>query len=193
MTIGHLMAGTFVCVLAIAAVVLAWQSPDPNRMFAAVAFDLIMLPVIVALMVLYFMSPGQPRNWVIAGLCSTPILVSIAGSIVMYPIMIGWKAIHPLSWSSVIPLIIACQFLIFVYNAIVSQIRSRCPRCGGRRFKVESRMDPIKRMWLPTGLHICKNCGQRIRIVVARYGRSHVEPANPELSVQFSIQTGPYP
>lgn len=175
MTIGHLTAAVLVFALAIGPVVLALRSPDPNTMVAAVAFDLIMLPVIVALIVMIFMPPGQRRNWVIAGLCATPILVWIAVSITSAPFFLLEEAFRNRSW---LRLLQACFFFVILYNGFVSWRNRLCPRCGGRQFEVECKIDPTKRASLPTGLRACKQCGQRIRLVQGWFGRFHVEPVD---------------
>lgn len=176
--LGGFGAGALVCILAIAPPLLAWRSPDPNLMIAAVAFDVILLPVVVALIVMAFIPPGPTRGRIVAGLCSTPILLSFS-TIPLIPIMGVWEAFHPWGWSSVLPLLMACQFITVSYSGMRSYIDCRCPRCAGRRFDVEYRYDPVKRASLPTGLHACRNCGRRITFVRGWFCRYRVETVEP--------------
>jgi hypothetical protein len=191
--LGGFGIGALVCILAIAPPLLAWRSPDPNLMIAAVAFDVILLPVGVALIVMVFLPPGQTRGWVVAGLCSTPILLWILSSIVFIPSLYVWEAFHPLSWSSVLPLLTACQFLAFLYAGVSSYIRCCCPRCAGRRFNIEYRYDPMKRASLPTGLHTCRNCGRRVRFVRGWFCRYRIEPVEFETAMPSPLSGSPLP
>jgi hypothetical protein len=78
MTIGQLMASVLVVALGLAPVVLVSRSPEDRFIIAAVAFEVILLPVILALLVLALMRPGRARDWVVASLCMAPFILGAA-------------------------------------------------------------------------------------------------------------------
>lgn len=190
--IGQVMVGALVCILAVVPPLLAWRSPDPNLMIAAIAFDVILLPVVVALIVMVFLPPGPTRGRIVAALCSTPILLWIS-TIFLTPVMGVWEAFHPWGWSSVLPLLMACQFITVSYSGVRSYIECRCPRCLSRRFDVEYRYNPVKLASLPTGLHACRNCGQRVMFVRGWFCRYRVEPVEFETAIPSPLSDEPLP
>jgi len=184
----HLLAMTMLCALAIVPLVLAWRFPDPKWLEAAIAFDLTVLPVIAALTVMAVLPPSRHRYLLAAVLCSTPFLLWLIFTVASLPFMfldMAYEAIIEGDWSRVVLRVLQFGWIlwaVFVFKNYLKSLRAKCcPSCGGRKFRHETRIDPIKKLCEPTGLEICIHCGTKIRVIQDGRGSFHLAVAEPPL------------
>jgi hypothetical protein len=173
LSIAHLMWLTFVVALALAPALAGVRSGRTDVLVAALAFDVIMLPMIVALIVLVMMEPGRPRDYVLMALCSAPILVVVAttlvGEVISVAVAVYWGQYSALFW-------LAWMAFRFIRSR---RVRRACPACGGSNLQWINRHDPEKKMYVPC--YQCKNCGMALRLQWDWLGGETVResPADP--------------
>jgi hypothetical protein len=126
-TISRLMAAILVVALGVAPVAITLRSPRKELIIATAAFEVILLPVIIALLVMVFIKSGPARDRVIVLLCLGWLIVPIAAATTAALSYVLGSAILG---HDVTPLAIATFWA--AYSALLSWLmrRRRCPACG---------------------------------------------------------------
>ena len=82
-TISLMMTVILLIVLASAPDPITLRSPRTELIVATIAFEVILLPVIIALVVVARMSPSEVRSRIVVGLCLTPFIVYILAQVIL--------------------------------------------------------------------------------------------------------------
>lgn len=150
-TIGVMMIAIFVVAIALAPISITLRTPRRELIVATAAFEMIMLPVIIALLVMARMDPGKARNRVVAALCLTPVFLAAVAAAAGFL----WGTFDRVFVHHDYKLLYQALIQITLASAWgwLSRPR-RCLSCG--KFRPRR---PL-RMWPPSVADECPHCGR---------------------------------
>jgi hypothetical protein len=159
--ISHLMLVNFVAALALAPLAFVNSDSKSDWIVVAVAYELIILPLVIMLVLLASMKPGRARNELMVLLCATPFL----SSIVLVPIFFAYRSF--MGQTSARECYILGQALFFSLTAVPNVIRGRnaCPRCYKGEALVRDLQAPAHGHKRSQVHLVCPRCGGRWRRV----------------------------
>jgi hypothetical protein len=165
-TIGHMMAATLVVALALAPIPATLRTPTPEFVVATGAYEVVFLPVVVALIAMAMMPPGRERTVVIVALCATPVLLLVGLVVASYALALVLAAVQVvIGPGPLAPRVFFCAWFSLTTYFLVRRLPRRCPSCRTRFLRQLSRPVPEVRAWVPSGVFKCDRCGRCYRPV----------------------------
>jgi hypothetical protein len=157
-TISRLMAAILVIALGMAPVAMTLRSPRKELIIATTAFEIILLPVIIILLVMVFMKPGPTRDRVIVLLCLGWLIVPMA---VATTAAVGYVFGTAIFGHDIRPLASAVFWLAYTGVLFWLMRRRRCPACGRAK---ALRCFGFLQHWPPFTGFQCTACMRRARL-----------------------------
>jgi hypothetical protein len=156
-TISRLMAATLVVALGMAPVAITLRSPRKELIIATAAFEVILLPVIIILLVMVFMKPGPTRDRVIVLLCLGWLIVPMA---VATTAAVGYVFGTAIFGHDIKPL--ASAVFWSAYTGILFWLvrRRQCPACGDAKTLKSLGLQ----RWPPFARFQCTACRRSARL-----------------------------